>query len=157
MCSKPDWVGGEACPAYPSPLEILPWGGLHCGRMGGYLRVEKHHWHVGSCSSLLPALPPLVSLPIFLLLPLLGGLLFDRTVPATMLRLGGCSLKPRCRLCPMLATGSMLTAHRTSWLPSEASWPKSCGQEEAGNPRPRGPAACSMFPHKMTQAGTERA
>nr|KAF6452875.1 hypothetical protein HJG59_008195 [Molossus molossus] len=32
----------------------------------------------------------------------------------------------QCRACLMLFTGSTPTAHRTSWLPSEASWPTSC-------------------------------
>lgn len=44
--------------------------------------------------------------------------------PATIVRSSGSFLTPRYRQCPMLATGSTGTAHRTSWPPSEASSPE---------------------------------
>ncbi|KAM8951314.1 sn-1-specific diacylglycerol lipase ABHD11 isoform 3-T3 [Lycaon pictus] len=85
----------------------------------------------------------------------LGPTLF-LLAPATMPRLGGSSLKPRCRLCPMLATGSMLTAHRTLWLPSEASWHKNCWQEEeTPGFRALQPAPC-FYTKGLRQALRER-
>ncbi|XP_036743251.1 protein ABHD11 isoform X2 [Manis pentadactyla] len=47
----------------------------------------------------------------------------------TLFLLGGNSQYVPCRPCPTLATGSTVTLHRTSWLPSETFWPKSCWQD----------------------------
>ncbi|XP_075384607.1 sn-1-specific diacylglycerol lipase ABHD11 isoform X2 [Tenrec ecaudatus] len=54
----------------------------------------------------------------------LGPALF-LLAPATTLRSSGSSLTPSCRLCLTRATGCTPTARRTSWQPSEASWPES--------------------------------
>ncbi|XP_046523455.1 protein ABHD11 isoform X1 [Equus quagga] len=73
----------------------------------------------------------------------------------TLFLLGGNSQYVPCRPCLMLATGSTPTARRTSWLPFEASWPKSCWPKGTQNPRLQGPVVCSTFLHGRTQAGTE--
>lgn len=97
----------------------------------GCLKTGNTTGHIGLCGSLSPPAWPLC--PSFSLH--LPPVTLSRppslwcSVLATTLRLGGCSLGPRCRPFRMLATGSTTTTRRTSWLQSEASWPKGCWPE----------------------------
>lgn len=119
--SKPGWVAGGACLTYENiSLGYCLKEGLRVGK--GLLRAHDYLSWICLYFSFSSPLPTSTNSwwPSLCL-----------TVPATTLRLDDSSLKPRCRPCLTLATGSTLTAHRTSWLPSEAFCPKSCWPEGA--------------------------
>lgn len=127
-CRKSGWVVETGILDSPGPSACL---GEGWGVSKGCLKTGNTTGHTDSRGS--PSLPAWLLCPSFSLHfpPVIPSRLPSLwcSVPATTLRLGGCSLGPRCRPCRTLATGSTATARRTSWRQSKASWPKGCWPE----------------------------